>query len=60
MKVPELSKQDITQTSSIKICQNLSVAIESAIYIQNSESLVNNHLINYRIIITKKNLKHFI
>jgi hypothetical protein len=40
MKNPELSQQDIKESAAIRLCNNLAVAIESAIYLQNNESIV--------------------
>lgn len=40
MKNPDFNRSDIDETFAIKICNNLAVAIESAIFLQNNESIV--------------------
>ncbi len=40
MKVPELNDKEIMEENAIKISNRLSVAIESAIYLQNKEQIV--------------------
>jgi len=61
MKIPELSKPEIPEFAAIRICNNLAVSIESAIYLQNNESIVI--IIKYsslfRIKTTKKSFKCF-
>ena len=61
MKIPELSQPDIPESAAFRICNNLAVAIESAIYLQNNESIViNNYNPSiFRIKITKKSFKCF-
>jgi len=44
MKVSELNDKDITEDSAIKISNRLSVAIESAVFLQNNEQIVNIYL----------------
>lgn len=41
MKNPELNRA-ISEKAAVQICINLSIAIESAIFIQNGESIVYN------------------
>ncbi len=41
MKNQELHHPEIEESSAIKICNNLAVAIESAIFLHNGESIVN-------------------
>jgi hypothetical protein len=51
----------MTEDKAIKKCEDLSIAIESAIYLlNNNQTVIINLLLIYRIKTIKKNLRLFI